>query len=93
MISDRLHRLAAGIAGALVLALVLPASAAAHSVNATFESRLSLAVYLVGAATTVALSFAFVIVRDVRAAAPPATGSGSLPPAPLRLALRATGAG
>ena len=91
MISDRLHRLAAGIAGALVLALVLPASAAAHSLNTTYESRLPLAVYLVGAAMTVALSFAFVIVRDVRAAAPPATGSGSLPPAPLRIALRTIG--
>ncbi|MGZ8515338.1 MAG: hypothetical protein ACXWXA_09880 [Candidatus Limnocylindrales bacterium] len=91
MILDRLRRLAAGVAGALGLALVLPASAAAHTLNATYESRLPLAVYLVGAATTVALSFAFVIVRDVRAAAPPATGAGFLPPAPLRYVLRAAG--
>ena len=76
MIVDRLRRLAGGVAGALLLALVLPASAAAHTLNATYESRLPLAVYLVGAATTVALSFAFVIVRDVRAAAPPAAGAG-----------------
>ena len=91
MIADRLHRLAAGIAGALVLALVLPASAAAHTLNATYESRLPLAVYLVGAATTVALSFAFVIVRDVRAVAPSAAGTALLPPAPLRITLRVAG--
>ena len=53
-------------------------SVAAHSLNATYESRLPLAVYLVGAALTVALSFAFVITRDVRAASPAAEASGSL---------------
>jgi hypothetical protein len=91
MIANRLRRLAAGVAGAFGLALVLPATAAAHTLNATYESRLPLAVYLVGAATTVALSFAFVIVRDVRAAGTPATGPGHLPPAPVRYGLRAAG--
>ena len=91
MIADRLRRLAAGLAGAFGLALILPAAAAAHTLNATYESRLPLAVYLVGAATTVALSFAFVIVRDVRAAAPPATGASHLPPAPIRHGLRVVG--
>ena len=91
MIAARLRRLAAGTAGALLVWLVLPASAAAHTLNATYESRLPLAVYLVGAATTVALSFAFVIVRDVRAVEPSAAGAGWLPPAALRIALRAAG--
>jgi len=89
--SGRFPRLAAGLAGALGLALAVPASVAAHTLSTTYESRLPLAVYLVGAATTVALSFAFVIVRDVRAVAPPSTGAGFLPPAPIRYVLRAVG--
>jgi hypothetical protein len=88
-------RLAAQVGRALGLAfgvsLVLPAVAAAHSLNPTYTSRLPLAVYLVGAATAVALSFAFVIVRDVRAAPPVLDAPGSLPPAWLRYPLRAIG--
>ncbi len=88
-------RLAARVGGmlglALGLALVIPAAAAAHSLNPTYESRLPLAVYLVGAALTVALSFAFVIVRDVRATPPVLDDVGTLPPAPLRYLLRAVG--
>ncbi len=91
MIVHRVRRVAAGISAALGLALVLPASVAAHTLSATYESRLPLAVYLVGAATTVALSFAFVIVRDVRAAPRSTFSAGTLPPAPLRLALRSIG--
>ena len=84
-------RLATGLGAAVGLALVLPASVAAHSLNATYTSRLPLAVYVVGAALTVALSFAFVIVRDVRAAPPVLDAAGSLPPAWLRYLLRAIG--
>jgi hypothetical protein len=88
-------RLAARVGGALGLALgfafLLPAAVAAHTLNATYTSRLPLAVYVVGAATTVALSFAFVIVRDVRAAPPVLDAEGSLPPAWLRYGLRAIG--
>ena len=91
MIARRVTRLAAGLAGAFGLALVLPAAAAAHTLNATYTSRLPLAVYLVGAAAAVALSFAFVIVRDVRAAAPDLTSPGTLPPSWLRIALRVIG--
>ena len=76
---------------ALGLAVFLPAATAAHSLNATYTSRLPLAVYLVGAATTVALSFIFVIVRDVRAAPPDLTEAGRLPPAWIRYTLRAVG--
>ena len=95
MIRDGLGRLAtrvsAGLGLAIGLAVFLPATVAAHTLNATYTSRLPLAVYLVGAATTVALSFIFVIVRDVRAAPPDLGAEGSLPPAWLRYTLRALG--
>ena len=81
----------AGIAGAAWLWLAIPAVVAAHQLNATYESRLPLAVYLAGAGATVALSFLFVLVRDVRADRPIARSDGRLPPAPLRIALRAIG--
>jgi hypothetical protein len=88
-------RLAARVGGGVGLAigygLVLPTAAAAHSLNPTYESRLPLAVYLVGAALTVTLSFAFVIVRDVRATPPVLNDVGTLPPAWLRYLLRAVG--
>ena len=89
--TDRVRRLAAGLGAAIGLGLVLPATVAAHALNATYASRLPLAVYLAGAATTVALSFVFVIVRDVRAAARSADGPGALPPAPVRYGLKALG--
>ena len=95
MIRDGLGRLAVRVSGllglAIGLAVFLPATVAAHTLNATYTSRLPLAVYLVGAATTVALSFIFVIVRDVRAAPPNLDAEGSLPPAWLRYTLRALG--
>ena len=95
MIRDGRSRLASRVGAALSalvgLAIVLPATVAAHSLNPTYTSRLPLAVYLVGAALTVGLSFAFVIVRDVRAAPPDLTATGHLPPRPIRLGLRAIG--
>ena len=84
-------RVSAALGLALGLAATVPAAVAAHSLNATYTSRLPLAVYVVGAAVTVALSFAFVIVRDVRATPPDLTSPGTLPPAWLRYALRALG--
>jgi hypothetical protein len=84
-------RVSAGLGLAVGFAVFLPATVAAHTLNATYSSRLPLAVYLVGAATTVALSFVFVIVRDVRAAPPDLAAEGSLPPAWLRYTLRALG--
>jgi hypothetical protein len=93
------HPLIAGIAGRLGaaiglatgLALALPAVVAAHALNPTYQSRLPLAVYVIGAATTVALSFVFVIVRDVRAAPPDLDAAGTLPPAWIRYPLRFIG--
>jgi hypothetical protein len=84
-------RVSASLGLALGLVATLPAAVAAHSLNPTYTSRLPLAVYVVGAAITVALSFAFVIVRDVRAAPPDLTSPGTLPPAWLRIGLRAIG--
>ena len=92
---DRHAHLAARASGVLGAALgfgfVMPGAVAAHASNATYASRLPLAVYLVGAALTVTLSFAFVIVRDVRAAPPVLDAPASTPPAWLRYALRAIG--
>ncbi len=86
-----IRRIAGALGAAAALAFALPAAASAHTVNATYASRLPLAVYVVGAAVTVGLSFLFVIVRDVRAAPPDLTADGHLPPAALRIGLRVIG--
>jgi hypothetical protein len=72
-------------------ALAAPALVAAHTLDTTYTSRLPLAVYLIGAATTVALSFAFVLLRDVRAEPPADSGRRMVPPAVLTTALRVIG--
>ncbi|MEO8468124.1 MAG: hypothetical protein ABI573_00490 [Chloroflexota bacterium] len=71
--------------------LVLPATVAAHQLSKLFESRLPLAVYLVGAASAVGLSFAFVLAREVPSAAPDESGAGRPVPAAIRMALRLVG--
>jgi hypothetical protein len=88
----RRSRLLAGsvTAGSLV-ALAVPAAVAAHTLNPTYTSRLPLAVYVAGAAATVALSFVFVLVRDVRADRPDMSAPSHLPPDWLRWTLRALG--
>jgi hypothetical protein len=88
---SRRSALTAGVLGSLALVLAAPPIVAAHQLNPSYSSRLPLAVYLAGAATTVALSFIFVLARDVRAERPVLTGAGVLPPAPLRIVLRAAG--
>jgi hypothetical protein len=85
------RRVAVTLAGTAIVGLAVPAAVLGHTLNATYASRLPLAVYLAGAATTVALSFAFVLLRDVRAERPDMTGPSGLPPAPIRLGLRAAG--
>jgi hypothetical protein len=84
-------RLAAGLSVFGAIALAAPAAVLAHALNPTYTSRLPLAVYLAGAASTVALSFIFVLVRDVRAERPDTMGTGRMPPAALRILLRALG--
>jgi hypothetical protein len=51
-------------------ALALPGPAFGHEIVGRLDSPLPLAVYLAGAAMAVALSFAFVLLRDVRAPQP-----------------------
>jgi hypothetical protein len=91
-VSDRRARtLAATLAVVGGVLLATPSAVLGHALSATYQSRLPLAVYLAGAASTVALSFIFVLVRDVRAERPETTTDGHLPPALIRYALRAIG--
>ena len=87
----RIRSIGALLAGLAVVAVVAPAAVLAHTLSSTYTSRLPLAVYLAGAAATVALSFVFVLVRDVRAERPDTTVAGRLPPAVVRYGLRAIG--
>ena len=91
MTPTRSARLSSGGATAALFALLLPSPVLAHNLTATYQSRLPLAVYVAGAAATVALSFLFVLVRDVRADRPDLAGEGHLPPAIVRLGLRLIG--
>jgi hypothetical protein len=81
---------ATGAALGLAAMLGVPAVAAAHGLSPVYQSPLPLSVYLVGAGLTVALSFLFVLARDVRA---PEIVDGRLVrvPAVLRLGLRGIG--
>jgi hypothetical protein len=67
-----------------------PAGVLAHSLSNTYQSRLPLIVYLAGAALAVGLSFAFLLIADVRAE-PPVTTAGNVPPRVLRFLMRAVG--
>jgi hypothetical protein len=67
-----------------------PAGVLAHSLSNTYQSRLPLVVYLAGAALAVGLSFAFLLIADVRAE-PPVTTAGNVPPRVLRFLMRAVG--
>jgi hypothetical protein len=90
-VSRRAAARLAAISGALYATVGLPAGVAAHSLDSTYQSRLPLAVYLIGAGLAVALSFAFVLLRDLRAQ-PPAPGTGNRPPpAAVRITLRLIG--
>lgn len=83
------RRLAVSVAAGFAL-LAAPAVVAAHGLSPVYQSPLPLAVYLAGAAATVALSFAFVLARDMRAGPVP---EGRLVRVPLvvRAGLRLVG--
>jgi hypothetical protein len=83
-------RLAGAGVGVLV-ALATPAIAAAHQLDSTYTSRLPLAAYLAGAAMTVAMSFIFVLARDLRATVTPDNGRRLTVPGWLRGGLRTIG--
>ncbi len=84
----RIALVVASAVGAILLAA--PSAVLAHPLSNTYQSRLPLVVYLAGAALAVGLSFAFVLISDVRAE-PPVVGSGRVPPRWLRILLRAVG--
>ncbi len=88
---SRSARLASVGASAALFALLLPSPVLAHALTAQYQSRLPLAVYVAGAAATVALSFLFVLVRDVRAERPTLDEAGHLPPAIVRIGLPVIG--
>jgi hypothetical protein len=80
----------AGLVAAMALCALVPAPVLAHTLNQKYESQLPLLVYLIGAGFAVALSFAFVLLRDVRFEAPEPGPIAQLP-RPLALLLRAVG--
>ncbi|MBF8290532.1 MAG: hypothetical protein HW391_1500 [Chloroflexi bacterium] len=84
-------RVASAASALLAAGLAMPATVAAHALSKSFESRLPLAVYLVGAAVAVALSFAFVLARNALAAPPADDGRRITVPRPVRTGLRAIG--
>ena len=84
-----MSRIVAAIAAVLAL-VVLPAAASAHGLVGRYESPLPLVVYLSGAGLAVALSFALVLLRDVRAT-PTRAGDVRVVPRPVRLGLRGLG--
>jgi hypothetical protein len=73
-----------------LIVLAVPSVVLGHTLAGGYQSRLPLPVYVVGAAITVALSFAFVLVRDVRAAVTEEAPAG-LPPRAIRYGLHALG--
>lgn len=87
-LSRRVGALLAWLAAASVIA---PESVLGHQLSGAYASRLPLAVYLAGAGMTVALSFVFVLARDVRATVPVPSTDVHLPPRVVRVGLRAVG--
>ena len=79
-----------GVLAAAAVMLGGPVVALAHGLSPAYQSPLPLAVYLAGAAATVALSFAFVLARDVRAV-PPEPGRVAPVPGFVRIGMRAIG--
>ena len=86
-----LARIGSLVVVALAMSATVPATVLGHAMNPTYTSRLPLAVYLAGAAMTVALSFLFVLARDIRATPPSTTAPAHMPPAWLRASLRIIG--
>jgi hypothetical protein len=81
---------AIGPLATVALVALWPAPVLAHTLNQKYESQLPLAVYLVGAGLAVALSFGFVLLRDLRFETPTPGRPASLPRR-LALALRLIG--
>ena len=83
--------LAAGALGGPALLLAWPSVALAHQLNERYQAPLPLIAYVGGAALAVAMSFAFVILRNAPAPRTEVSGTTRLVPRWLRLALQAIG--
>jgi hypothetical protein len=81
----------AGVSSVALALFALPDIVTGHALEGTYVSQLPLVAYLTGAGLAVALSFAFILLRDLSADPPPADAPRVLPPAPLRIALRTIG--
>jgi hypothetical protein len=90
-VSSPPRRAIGALAGLLLAGFALPAGAAAHALSQSFESRLPLVVYVAGAAGAVALSFLFVLLRDLRAEQPRDDGPRVRLPAIVQVGLRTVG--
>jgi hypothetical protein len=88
--ASRAVRIAASLPIVGLVLLAAPGPVLGHTLSNTYQSRLPLVVYLAGAAIAVGLSFAFLLIADVRAD-PPVTGAGRVPPRWLTGLLRAIG--
>ncbi len=75
----------------MLLALLLPATASAHSIGGKIESPLPFVAYLIGAAIAVAASFAIILLGDPRPPTAPAEPRIRTVPRWLRGLLRAIG--
>lgn len=89
----RPERRRAVIAAALAPAtlLLLPAPTFAHQLAERYQAPLPLVAYVAGAALAVAMSFAFVMLRNAPPPAPPAAARPREVPAWLRVGLRVLG--
>ncbi len=79
--TDRRSRLAGAVLGAFggtAVSALVPVAAAAHQLTQRYASPLPLAAYVLGAATAVALSFAFVLFRSGAAPAPRDAGEHAI---------------
>ena len=86
-----MRRIGVGLAALATMAGLAP-PVAAHSMVGRMEAPLPLVVYLFGAGLAVALSFVFVLLRDVRPTPARATETATVPRW-LTLVLRGTGLG
>ena len=76
---SRRRRIAAGIGGLTALLLAMPSTVLAHQLTERYAAPLPLIVYVAGAGLAVAMSFVFVMLRDVTP-----TTEGRPEPAPAR---------
>lgn len=79
------------LAAASVLLLALPGAVTAHTLGEQYQAPLPLIAYVLGAAIAVAMSFAFVILREPAGLDEPPRPQRRKVPAWLRLVLRLTG--